>query len=190
MSKDLVIDRRLLKVERVIGDAKEREAIESEIALPFKIEKVFDVIANVIDVETEVREGGVVVTGNIDKQLFVVDKGTCIAMCRKLFLSGICRCSWDPIRDERPVQVSTDCRNRLARQGNCSTNCYPEIFVKVTVTEQIEVVTDVRNDKIVVKKELLKVDSVVGEDTIAETITRTVTLPITAKKIFAFFLRV
>ena len=39
MSKDLVIDRRLLKVERVIGDAKEREAIESEIALPFKIEK-------------------------------------------------------------------------------------------------------------------------------------------------------
>ena len=186
MSKDLVIDRRLLKVERVIGDAKEREAIESEIALPFKIEKVFDVIANVIDVETEVREGGVVVTGNIDKQLFVVDKGDLVRHVPEIIPFRVfvdvpgTQSGMSAQVQVRVLTVETDLQDReTVRQ-----TVILEIFVKVTVTEQIEVVTDVRNDKIVVKKELLKVDSVVGEDTISETITRTVTLPITAKKIF------
>jgi spore coat assembly protein SafA len=186
LSKDLVIDRKLLKVERVIGDAKVREAIESEVSLPFKVEKVFDVIANVIDIETEVREGGVVVTGNIDKQLFVVDKGDLARHVPEIIPFRVfvdvpgTQSGMSAQVQVRVLTVETDLPDReTVRQ-----TVILEIFVKVTVTEQIEVVTDVRNDKISVKKELLKVDSVVGEDTLSETITRTVTLPITAKKIF------
>ncbi|HAA35012.1 MAG TPA: hypothetical protein DCD97_06830, partial [Firmicutes bacterium] len=75
MSKDLIVERRLLKVERVIGEKTVRSTVEARITLPFKAIKVFDVIASVTDVATEVREGGVMVSGIIHKQLFVVDLG-------------------------------------------------------------------------------------------------------------------
>ena len=72
---DLIVKRQLLKVERVVGEDTVRETVESTFRLPFKIIKVFEVIASVTDVETEVQEGGVMVSGIIHKQLFVVDPG-------------------------------------------------------------------------------------------------------------------
>jgi spore coat assembly protein SafA len=186
MLSGLKIERRLLKVERVIGETTVRESVEAEIVLPFKVEKIFEVIANVTGIETEVREGGVLVTGVIDKQLFVVDKGDLVRH----------------VPEEVPFRAFIDVKNALPEMNalvkvriltvdteligpdTVRQTVILEIFVKVTVTEQIEVVVDVKNKDIKVKKELLKVDHVVGEDTLREAITRTVTLPITAKKIF------
>ena len=115
---------------------------------------MFDVIANVIDVETEVREGGVVVTGNIDKQLFVVDKGDLVRHVPEIIPFRVfvdvpgTQSGMSAQVQVRVLTVETDLQDReTVRQ-----TVILEIFVKVTVTEQIEVVTDVRNDKIVVKK--------------------------------------
>jgi spore coat assembly protein SafA len=182
----LKIDRRLLKVERVIGETTVRESVEAEIVLPFKIEKIFEVIANVTDIETEIRDEGVLVTGLIDKQLFVVDRGDLVRHVPEevAFRAFIDVKKAKPEMNElvkvRILTVDTE----LTGPDTVRQTIILEIFVKVTVTEQIEVVVDVKGKDIKVKKELLKVDHVVGEDTLQEAITRTVTLPITAKKIF------
>jgi len=184
---ELVVERRLLKVDRVIGEATIREAVEATIELPFKIMKVFDVITSVTDVETEVREGGVMVSGVIHKQLFVVDKGDVV----RHIPEDISFSAFVDVAGTRPdMNAQVKARiltvdTEVAEDGQAvRQTVILEIFVKVSVTRQIEVVIDVKNKDIVVKKELLKVDSVVGEDTVSFTLTPTVTLPITAQKIF------
>lgn len=186
MTSALNVEKRLLKVERVIGEATVRRTIEAEVVLPFKVLKIFDVIANVVDIETEVNTGMVEISGTIDKELFVVDRGDLVRS----------------IEEEVPFRVVVDVQG-AARGMNVQVDIKVlsidtsfvdfqtvrqaivlEIFVKVTVTEQIEVVVDVSDTDIMVSKELLKVESVVGEDTVRQAISPTVTLPITAKKVF------
>ncbi len=186
MSDNLRVDKQLLKVEKVIGEDTVREVVEAQIQLPFKVIKVFDVIANVIDVQAEVRQDAVLVTGVIDKQLFVVDKGDLIRhIPEQVSFQALVR-----VQGARPdMKVQVQVRiirvdTELIQPDVIRQVIVLEIFVKVTVTEQIFVVIDVRNKNIIVKKELLKVDSVVGEDTIRQVISPEVTLPITAKKIF------
>jgi spore coat assembly protein SafA len=184
---DLLVKRQLLKVDRVIGEDTVRETVEAVIKLPFKIIKVFDVIASVTDVETETQEGGVMVSGIIHKQLFVVDE-------------------YDKVRHEPedvPFSVFVDIPGATAAMDaqvdirilsldtevidggwKVRQTIVLEIFAKVTSVQQIEVVIDVIGKDIIVKKELLKVDSVVGEDTEAFTLTPTATLGVTARKIF------
>jgi hypothetical protein len=186
MSGGLVIERRLLKVEKVIGENTVKRSIEADVALPFKIIKVFDVMAKVEDVEAEVRAGGVDVSGMIEKQLFVVDKGDLVQHVEEELPFQV----FVPVEDAKPdMNVQVDVRvlevdTTLVNAETVQQTILLDIFVKVTVTEQIEVVTDVRDKDLIVQKELLKVDSVVGEDLVSQTITPTVTLPITAKKIF------
>ncbi len=186
MSGGLVIERRLLKVEKVVGENTVKKSIEADVALPFKIIKVFDVLASVENVEAEVRVGGVDVSGTIKKQLFVVDKGDLVHHVEEELPFQV----FVPVSGAEPdMTVQVDVRviavdTTLVNAETVQQTVLLDIFVKVTITEQIEVVTDVRNKDLVVKKELLKVDSVVGEDLVSQTITPTVTLPITAKKIF------
>lgn len=186
MSGGLVIERRLLKVEKVVGENTVKKSIEADVALPFKIIKVFDVLASVENVEAEVRVGDVDVSGTIKKQLFVVDKGDLVHHVEEELPFQV----FVPVSGAEPdMNVQVDVRviavdTTLVNAETVQQTVLLDIFVKVTITEQIEVVTDVRNKDLVVKKELLKVDSVVGEDLVSQTITPTVTLPITAKKIF------
>ena len=186
MSGELVIKRRLLKVEKVVGENTVKKTIEADVALPFKIIKVFDVLASVQDVEAEVVAGGVEISATIKKQLFVVDKGDLVHHVEEEVPLEV----FVPVSGAEPgMNVQVDVRvlavdTTLVNAETVQQSILLDIFVKVTVTEQIEVVTDVHGKDLIVKKELLKVDSVVGEDLVSQTITPTVTLPITAKKIF------
>lgn len=186
MSDKLIVKRRLLKVEKVVNEATVTEAVESEFKLPYKVLKIFDVMANVMGVRSSVRPGGVEVSGVIDKQLFVVDKGDLVRHIPEeipfsIFvpLSGVTP-GMNAYVTVRVESVETD----LVRFDTVRQVIVLEIFVKVTVTRQINVVVDVIGPAIVVKKELLKVDAVVAEDTVCQVLSETVTLPITAKKIF------
>ena len=182
----LKVDKQLLKVDRVIGEDAVRETVAAQVMLPFKIIKVFDVIANVTDVQADVRQDAVMVSGVIDKQLFVVDKGDVVRHIPEQV----------PFQAVVPVQGAQPGMNAQVQVRIISVDTeliepyvvrqviVLEIFVKVTITEQLLVVVDVSNKDIIVEKELLKVDSVVGEDTVMQAISPVATLPITARKIF------
>ena len=186
MSGNLVVKRRLLKVDKVVNEVTVTEAVESEITLPFKVLKVFDVMANLMAVTSNVRAGGVEVSGVIDKQLFVVDKGDLVRHIPEEIPFSI----FVPLEGVEPgmnaqVNVRIDSVDTdLVRYGTVRQVIVLEIFVKVTVTRQINVVVDVIGPGVRVKKELLKVDAVVGEDRVMRSLVETAILPITAKKIF------
>ena len=182
----LSVKKQLLKVERVINEKTVRRTIEADIELPFKVIKIFDVIARVDDVETEVGADMVEISCTIEKELFVVDRGDLV---RSIEEEVPFRLVIDIKGAARGMNVQVDIKvlsvdanfidSQTVRQA-----IVLEIFVKVTETQQIEVVVDVDDTDIKVSKELLKVDSVVGEDTVRQAITPTVRLPITARKVF------
>jgi len=182
----LDVKKRLLKVERVVGETTVRRTIEADVELPFKVIKVFDIIADINDVETEVSNGTVEISGTIGKEIFVVDKGDLV---RTVEEEVPFRVMVDVEGAERDMNVHVDIKvisveAKFIESQTVRQTIVLEIFVKVTETKQIEVVVDVSDHDIDVDKELLKVDSVVGEDTVRRTISPTVTLPITARKVF------
>jgi spore coat assembly protein SafA len=184
-----LVEKRLLKVDKVIGETVVKKVVDTTVKLPIVATKIFDVVASVTNVRGEVREGGVLVTGTIKKQLFIVDEKDLVRHVpeeipfRELI----------PVAGARPrlnVQVRAsviDVETTLVDNGKkVRQEVLLEIFVKVTEVQQVEVVTDVKGgpSDLKVEKRLLKVDSVVGEDLVSEVIKNTAELPITAQKIF------
>lgn len=189
MHTALDVKKQLLKVDKVIGETTVTKVIESTVTLPIKAIKIFDVVASLTNVRGEVREGGVLVTGIIKKQLFVVDEGDLVRHVPE----EIPFRQFIEVPGARPnlnVQIRAaiiDIQTQLIEKGKkVRQEVIIEIFVKVTETEQILVVTDVTGGPkdLKVEKKLLKVESVIGEDRVSDVIKNTVELPITAKKIF------
>ncbi|UNC91782.1 SafA/ExsA family spore coat assembly protein [Candidatus Contubernalis alkaliaceticus] len=189
MHTALDVKKRLLKVDKVIGETTVTKVFESTVTLPIKAIKIFDVVASLSNVRGEVREGGVLVTGLIKKQLFIVDEGDLVRHVPE----EIPFRQFIEVPGAKPnlkVQIKAtivDIQTHLTDKGKkVRQEVIIEIFVKVTETEQLMVVTDVKGGPkdLKVEKKLLKVESVIGEDRVSEVIKNTVELPITAKKIF------
>ncbi|HHY91760.1 MAG TPA: LysM peptidoglycan-binding domain-containing protein, partial [Firmicutes bacterium] len=72
---NIVVERRLLKVEQVVAEETEREVIESDITLPMQALKIFTIMAKIEDVETKVKRDKVIIRGTLHKQIFFVDMG-------------------------------------------------------------------------------------------------------------------
>ncbi len=188
MNTALDVKRQLLKVDKVIGETTERKIIDSEITLPIQATKIFDIVANLTNVKGEVKEGGVMVTGIIKKQLFVVDEGNLVKHVPEEvpFRQFVDVEGAQPNLNEQIRVNIIDIESQLVTDTKVRQEVLLEIFVKVTEVQQLKVVTDVTGGPkdLEVDKKLLKVDSVVGEDRVSETIKKTAELPITAKKIF------
>ncbi len=188
MISELEVKRRLLKVDKVIGETTITKVIEKDVTLPIQAIKVFDVVANLNNVEAQVNDGGATVTGEIEKQLFVVDEGDIVTHIHEdvTFTQFI---QIDGAQPNMRAQVKAkivDVDAQLITDTEVRQEIILEIFIKVTEIEQIQVITDVMGGPkdLEVDRKLLKVDSVVGEDTVSEVVKNTAQLPITAKKIY------
>jgi spore coat assembly protein SafA len=184
-----IVEKRLLKVDKVIGETVAKKVVDTVVTLPITAKKIFDVVASVTNIRGEVREGGVLVTGDIKKQLFIVDEEDLVRHVPE----EIPFREFVPVEGARPrlnVQVRAnvmDVETNLVDNGQkVGQKIRLDIFVKVTEAKQVEVVTDITEgpEDLNMEKRLLKVDSVVGEDLVSELIENTAELPITAKKIF------
>ena len=188
MFHEFEVKRRLLKVDKVVAETTEQKTIVSEFTLPLRAKKIFDVVARLNDVEAQARQDGVTVRGEIRKQLFIVDEGDLIRHVdeEEAFEQFI---QLQNVQPGMRVQVNArivDVNVQLINENEVRQEIVLEIFVKVTEVQQLQVITDVIGGPkdLQVDKKLLKVDSVVGEDKVAEVIKETVQLPITAKKIY------
>lgn len=183
--KQIEVERRLLKVQRVVGENVEQKTIEAKVNLPVAAIKVMDVIATLENVRGEVKDDGVLVKGVIHKQVFYVDQGNLV---RHLAEDIPFRVFVDVEGAEEHMRAQIDASIEdiswsVIHQGMAiKQDIVVRVFAKVTETEQVEVVTDVPGVDVVT--ELLRVESVVGEDTVRETINPTVELPVPAIKVF------
>ncbi len=77
MAPQLVVRRRLLRVQRVIGGEQTKtKTVQATVTLPVQAIKVFEVQATLKATKCEIkRDGGVFIQGTIHKQVFYVDQG-------------------------------------------------------------------------------------------------------------------
>lgn len=85
MPMDLIdVQRRLLKVQNVVGEDTQQVKVINEIAFPVQIRKIWDTMAEVRDIEINVIKDKVIVEGIVHKQIFYVSDENKIFACVKL----------------------------------------------------------------------------------------------------------
>jgi len=190
------ITEELLRIEDVIGENVLTVVVSGELRPPEEmgkppIERVLNATAEIVgDIQTEITEDGVIVEGTIMGGVMyvgIVDQDQpqqpvhfmedTFTFSEAIDVPGaekgmnvhtnvfIQRVSYDVIRgpngEIRTVEIDVVLR----------------IFVKVTEPKQVRVVTDIISDLVEIERELLRVEDVVGEDTVHETVTRRLTIP-------------
>ncbi len=183
----------LLKVEQVIGENAAQTSVIRDITLPGRVRKITDVDATIRrGVTARVIENKVIVEGVIHKQIFYVDEDT--DQLKEFTVTDEKFIHFVDIPGAMPgmnVQVHTriefighDFIKEVMGDSVFRQTVVLEIFAKVTETLQLEVVVDVRGiDPKKVTKELLKVDSVVGENASQVTVQADIEFPWPARKI-------
>ncbi|HHU93172.1 MAG TPA: DUF3794 domain-containing protein [Halanaerobiaceae bacterium] len=186
----------LLRIEDVIGENVLTVVVSGELTPPEEmgkppIERVLNATAELVgDIQTEITDDGVIVEGTImggvmyvgivdpdEPQQPVHFMEDTFTFSEAIDVPGaekgmnvhanvfIQRVSYDIIRgpngEIRTVEIDVVLR----------------IFVKVTEPKQVRVVTDIISDLVEIERELLRVEDVVGEDTVHETVTRRLTIP-------------
>ncbi|MDW7652000.1 MAG: DUF3794 domain-containing protein [Bacillota bacterium] len=176
----------LLKVESVIGENASQVAVEAEIEFDRPARKIKNIDTAVRNVTTRVIENKVVVEGTLHKQIYYVGleddvvfeesvdenfthfvdvpgafPGANVQVLPRVEFVNVIIDNYDPTRGKQTAII--------------------DVFVKVTETVQVDVVTDILDAKIT--KELLKVSQVVGEGSKQHTIVADLTAPAPAKKI-------
>jgi len=178
---------RKLKVKKVIGERTITEAINSEVVLPIAAKKIFDIHATLKDVRGVVKEGGVKVYGIVHKQVFYVDDGEVVRhVAEDVPFTVFVEIEGAEQNMNAQVRVQiVDINKKLVDRRTVHQDILLEIFVKVTQTQQLEVVVDIKPDTgLDITRKKLRVESVVGEDRKVDSITKTVKLPMRAKKVY------
>jgi nucleoid-associated protein YgaU len=186
----------LLKVEQVIGESVAQTSVIREITLPGRIRKITEVDATLRDIKSKVIENKVIVEGVIHKQIFFVDDDT--GQLKEHTVPDEKFVHFVDVPGAFPsanVQVHAriefvghdflfERRHENAIISHFRQTVVVEIFAKVTESIQLDVVIDVKGiDPKRVTRELLKVESVVGENASQASIIRDVVLPRPARKI-------
>ncbi|HHU29091.1 MAG: SafA/ExsA family spore coat assembly protein [Bacillota bacterium] len=202
----------LLKVEQVVGENASQTSVIREVALPGRVQKITEVDTRLLDVRGRVIENKVVVEGVIHKQIFFVDDsgklkeftvederfvhfidvpgampGMNVQVHARVefvghdFIREIkdFRDSDEDVAEDAETLYHWDKVRSLFRQ-----TVILEIFAKVTESIQLDVVVDVQGvDPRHVTTELLKVDSVIGENASQVAVRSDIDLGRPAKKI-------
>jgi hypothetical protein len=203
---NLQVERRVLKVQNVIGEDTKQVNIINEVEFPVKVKKIYDTTVKMEEVEGDIIHDKVIIEGTVHKQVYYVVEETCevngiLYEAGEVFEKTIEEdfsefieipgaepdmnvdvqvrveyVDWDDIGPEEVECGDPD----LWRQ---TMVC--EIFAKVTDTVEMDVVTDViyPGACLEVVKEKLIVESIVGEDEKQTEVINTIDFPAPVKKI-------
>ncbi|MBS3901594.1 MAG: DUF3794 domain-containing protein [Dethiobacter sp.] len=176
----------LLKVESVIGEGASQVAVIADIRFKRPARKIKNIDTEIRNLVSRVIEGKVVVEGVLHKQIFFVGLDNDIVFevsVDEKFTHFVDIPGAFPGANVQVyprvefVNVQIDAYDPAFGKQTAII----DIFVKVTETVQVDVVTDIKDVK--VTKELLKVSQVVGEGVRQQTIVADLTAPAPARKI-------
>ena len=183
---DSYVTTELLKVESVVGENASQVAVRAEIDFGRPARKIKNIDTQVRHVVSRVIENKVVVEGVLHKQIFFVGAENDIVFevsVDEKFTHFVDVPGAFPGANVQVhprvefVDVDIDAYDPTLGMQTAII----DIFVKVTETVQVDVVTDIKNAK--VTKELLKVSQVVGEGSKQQTIVANLQAPVPARKI-------
>mgnify|MGYP006292919831 FL=1 len=185
------IEQELLKIDDVIGESTVTTVVSGQIdrtQIPENkppIERVLNATAEITSTSTEISDDSVIVDGTIDTGVIYVAsvpedqpqqpvhflEGE-INFSEAIDIAGVLP-EMTPYTNAEIKRISFDFINEDIVEVDVTV----ELFVKVTETKQVNVITDIISDQIEVERELLRVEDVVGEDTVTETVTGNLNVP-------------
>lgn len=183
------ITEELLRIEDVIGENTITTVIEGRVTRPNEkppIERILSVTPEIMNVTTEISEEGVVV---VDGQIFagvmyVADVPPEEFQQPVHFMEGSFPFSEviDVPGAEPGMTVHVNLTIKRVSfefidEDTVEVNVVVQFFVKVTEPKQVTVVVDVISDLVEVERELLRVEDVVGEATVHETVSGRINIP-------------
>ncbi len=178
----------LLRIEDVVGEDMATTVISGRIELPEgkpPIERILNAQAELLNLVTEITEDGVIVTGSVEGGvIYVADVPEPAYQQPVHFLEGTFNFSeaFDIPGAEEGMSVYANTIIRKVTydyidEDTVEVNVTIQFFVKVTEPKQVEVIIDIMSDQVEVERELLRVEDVVGEDTIFETVSGRLNVP-------------
>ena len=182
------ITQELLRIEDVIGENTVTSVITGRIQLPENkppIERILNATAESMQTDYEITEDGVIVDGEIEAGvMYVADVEEPYYQQPVHFLEGIINFSEaiDVPGAEEGMSVYTNVVVKRASfdyidEDTVEVDVTVRFFVKVTEPKQVNVITDIISDRVEVERELLRVEDVVGEDTVFESVTGRINVP-------------
>ena len=183
---DRKVTTELLKVESVVGENASNVTVKAEIDFDRPARKIKNIDAQVRDLQTRIIENKVVVEGILHKQIYFVGAEDDIVFevsVDEKFTHFVDVPGAFPGANAqvhpRVEFVDVDIDPYDPTRG--LQTAIIDIFVKVTETIQVDVVTDIMG--VPTEKELLKVSQVVGEGSKQHTIVANLTAPYPARRI-------
>ncbi|QTL99463.1 DUF3794 domain-containing protein [Iocasia frigidifontis] len=176
----------LLRIEDVIGENTVTSVITGRLELPPgkpPIERVLKVLAEIQDVTTEITNEGVIVEGDIfGGAMYVADVEDGDQPVHFLEDTIHFTETVDVAGAEEDMTVHTNLTiKRLSfdfiDEDTVEIDVVVQFFVKVTEPKQVTVITDIISDLVEIERELLRVEDVVGEDVVHETISSILNIP-------------
>jgi LysM repeat protein len=179
----------LIRVEYVIGENMVSETVTGQVEVPNNkpdIERIIDVEANISDVEAEIENGGVNITGTIETGIiYVADVEEPYLPQPVHFMEGEFQfTNFVDIPEAEPgMNVFTDLTIRrvsfeMIDERKVEITVVLSKFVKVTEYRQITVITEITGiPEENITEELLRIEDVVGENTVTTVVTGQVTVP-------------
>ncbi|MBO8169920.1 MAG: DUF3794 domain-containing protein [Thermoanaerobacteraceae bacterium] len=184
--KELDVIKELLKVQSVVGEDETQATVEHDLTFPRNVKKIKDVDAKVINVSAEVGQNNVIVEGTLHKQIFYVEQDTNRVYemsVDETFRTVVSIAGAEPGMNADAMAEVVNVSIDLTSDTTAKQQAVLSVFAKVTEDLQIEVVTDVIGEGIEVDKDLLRVESVVGENEDQATVKNDIFFDVPVKKI-------
>lgn len=182
------IQEELLRIEDVIGENTVTSVITGRLELPPgkpPIERILNVTAEILEPQTEITEEGVIVDAEIfGGVMYVADVPEGEPQQPVHFFEATF-----PFTEAIEVEGAMEGMNVFTNltiqrisydfidEDTVEIDVVVQFFVKVTEPKQVTVITDIISDLVEIERELLRVEDVVGEDTVHETIEGRVNIP-------------
>lgn len=180
------ITEELLRIEDVIGENTVTSVITGEISPePPKppIERVLNVTVEIVDKEVEITQEGVIVDGKIEAGVIYVAETAAEDQPVHFFHGDINFTETiDVPGAEEGMNAHVDLTVKKVTYDynigdeSVEVDVVVQFFVKVTEPKQVNVITDIISDQIEIERELLRVEDVIGEDVVHETVSDTLSV--------------
>ncbi|MEC9488378.1 MAG: SPOCS domain-containing protein [Halanaerobium sp.] len=180
--ENLVTD--LLRIEQVLGENTLRTVVEGELTLPDvkpDIGRILRVSGDIVNFNAEATDEGVIVDGTIEAGITYVaaleDQPVHFFAGQFNFSEVVEIPGIDPDLTAYANVTIQRISYELIDPVTVRVEVLLEIFAKVTEPRQVVVVIDIISDQVEVERELLKIEDVIGEDTMRETQSAELNLP-------------
>lgn len=186
------VNKTRIKVQHVVGEGLAQVDVVREIELPAVARKVYDVDAEIVELDYEIIPNKIIIKGALHKQIYYVEDGDFVVkeytIMREEFTDFVhipgAKPDMEAMLDANIVYINMSAADGEFPTDTLNQSAVLSVSAKVYEIVQLDVVTDVAGKNLKVEKDIYQVDSVVGENCKQVTVSSEHRLKDPARKIY------